>query len=403
MTHVLLINDAGGRDPISAGFDMPTLATSTSVVTAVRDQLQLDMSVADLQAGITAHVAPKSSIMTIAYRSKDPKLAIAVPNAVADQFTRFYASLPSKRSTQVVEAFASELKANRLQLATIEKQLEAASVGHSYVGSQASLESVASELSLLQQQRGAAYAQLVQDKADLESDKSQPVRTAKIVRAEILQNDRPYRQLSTDVARDESAYTTMSAGVTDQYPGMLGYADKIKKEQAALAQTRSNALNSPDAYSVSEGGQIIAADKAKSAVDGDAAHVDAIDRQIASLNDELRASSKGSSESPSLGSLRTQRDALEARYGALALRFASAQANAAEDNSLGQAIVVDRAIKAEPNIIGPPLILSLGLLMVFLLAAGAAYLAEMVNPRLLSPIDVESLYGRPTLGSLSYR
>jgi uncharacterized protein involved in exopolysaccharide biosynthesis len=403
MTHVLLINDSSGRDPITAGFDMPTLATSTSVVSAVRDQLHLTMSVADLQAGITAHVAPKSSIMTIAYRSKDPSLAIAVPNAVADEFITFYASIPSQRSAQVVNAFAAELKANRLQLSTIERQLEGASVGRTYVGSQSSLDNLAGELSLLRQQRGSAYSQLVQDRADLQSDKSQPTRMAKIVRAEILQNDRPYRELSTDVARDASSYTTTVAGVTDQFPGILGYRDKINKEKTALEKSRLAALNSPDAYSASEGGQIMAADKAKSAVDGDEAHVSAIDQQIASLEDELRASSKNEPDSPSLGSLRAQRDALEARYGALAARFASAQANAAEDNSLGQAIVVDRAIRAEPNIIGPPLLISLAVLVVFVLAFGSAYLAEMLNPRLISPIDVESLYGRPTLGTLSYR
>jgi hypothetical protein len=288
-------------------------------------------------------------------------------------------------------------------MATIEQQLEHASIGHTYVGSQMSLDNMASQLALLRQQRGLAYAQLVQDRADLESDKSQPIRMAKIVRGEILQNDRQYRQLSMDVSRDVSGFTTTSAGVTDQFPGMLGYADKIKKEQAALARVRLNALTSPDAYSASEGGQIMAADKAKSAVDGDAAHVSAIDTQIAGLENELRTSAKGSGDSPSLGSLRAQRDALETRYGALAARFASAQANAAEDNSLGQAIVVDRAVKAEPNIIGPPLILSVGFLLVLLLAAGAAYLAEAINPRLLNPIDVESLYGRPTLGRLSYR
>ncbi len=399
MAHVLLVNDSGGRDPITAGYDMPTIATSSSVVSAVRERLHLAKPVADIQAGISAHVAPRSSIMTIAYKSKDPAEAVIVPNAVAEEFTKFYATLPGKRSQAVVDAFASEMKSIRVQLAHVEAQLENSSAGHVYVGSQTSLDNLAGQLSILRQQRGVAYAQLVNDQSDLAADRSQPGRTAKITRAEILNNDRHYRQLATDVAKDASAYTTTKASVTDAYPGIAGFQDKVKKEESALAKARETALDSPDAYSPSLGGQIVATDKANSLVSGDQARVKALDTQIASLFNDLH-SSQTSAESPSLGNLRALRDSLETRYQTIATRFAAAQANAAESNSLGQAIVLDRAYKADPNIIGPKLILAIGILVAFCIAFGSAYLAEIVNPKLLSPVDVESLYGAPTLASI---
>ena len=62
--------------------------------------------------------------------------------------------------------------------------------------------------------------------------------------------------------------------------------------------------------------------------------------------------------------------------------------------------MLDRAYKADPNIIGPKLILAIGILVAFCIAFGSAYLAEIVNPKLLSPVDVESLYGAPTLASI---
>jgi uncharacterized protein involved in exopolysaccharide biosynthesis len=400
MTHVLLENDAGGRDPVAAGYDMPTIATSTSVVSAVKDRLHLPGTISDIQSGITAHVPPRSSIMTIAYRSKDPAEAIAVPNAVAEEFVKFYAALPSKRSQAIVDAFADQLKAVRTQLTAVEQKLEAGSAGHVYVGSQASLDNLASQLALLRQQRGVAYAELVADQRDLSSDRTQPGRTAKIVRAEILQNDVHYRRLSQDVARDSSEFTTTRSGVTDAYPGIAGFADKVRKEESALATARDKALHSPDAFSPSAGGQVVATDKAASAVAGDQARVAALDAQIADLDTELRSSSQATNDSPGLGSLRAQRDTLETRYQTLATRFASAQANAAEQNSLGEAVIIDRAIKADPNIVGPPLILSIGALLVLLGTIGVAYLAEMIDPKLISPIDVESLYGTPSLASL---
>jgi uncharacterized protein involved in exopolysaccharide biosynthesis len=399
IAHVLLVNDATGRDPESASFDMPTIATSTSVVEDVKRKLNLPYTIAELQKAIVAHVAPKSSILTISYRSKSPAEAVAVPNAVADSFAAYYSAIPRTRVNAVIDAFQKELADKRASLTILEKRLEAQSQGKSYVGSQTSLDNIANQLTLLREQRGAAYSQLAQDRAELAADRGEPAKTAKIVRHEILMYSPAYKDLELNVAHDRSAYATFRASVSDQYPGLAGFKDKVQKEDQVLAKARVAALNGPDAYSPSLGGQIVATDKMSAAVVGDQARVEALDAQISSAQSELEASSIGNSSS--LGALRALRDSAEAQYEALAARFSTAQANAADSNSLGQAVVVDRAVVAEPNIVGPTLILILGSIVAFGLAVGAAYLAEMIDPRLLSPADAEAFYGRPTLASLN--
>jgi capsular polysaccharide biosynthesis protein len=99
--------------------------------------------------------------------------------------------------------------------------------------------------------------------------------------------------------------------------------------------------------------------------------------------------------------VRALRDAEEAQYQALALRLSNAQANSAEANSLGSVAVIDRAEIAEPSLLGPNLLLALGLCVALALAIAAAYFAESLDPRFITPTDVESVYGRPVLGSLN--
>jgi uncharacterized protein involved in exopolysaccharide biosynthesis len=398
IAHVLLINDAGGRDPITAGPDMPAIATSTSVIAIVKDRLHLSTSVTDLQKAVTAHVAPRSSIMSIAFRSRSASEAIAVPNAVADAFVEFYSGLPQERSRGVMDSLARDLAVSRQNVLSIERHLEEASAGNSYVGSQASLDNLGRAIGELHEQRGAAAGQLASDAADMQNQMAQPGKLAKIVRHEILNNNPEFRELQLGVARDSSAFTSFRSGVTDRFPGIAGGEAKIAQENRALAAARERALSSPDAYSPSEGGAVVALDKARSNVAGDRVHLAALDAQIASAEAELHRAA--SSADSSLGSLRAQRDTAEAQFQALALRYSNAEANSAESNSLGRAVVVDRAVRAEPSLLGPNVLLAVGFALALALAVAAAYIAEAVDPRLLSPNDVESVYGRPTLVSL---
>jgi capsular polysaccharide biosynthesis protein len=401
LSHVLLVNDPSGRDPSVAAADMATIVTGSTVLSDVQQKLGLSDSINDLRKTVNARVSPKSSLMTIAVQNHDPKAAIAIDNKLAESFARLYWSLAGTRYDEVTRRLASDVSAARERVSVIERQLENASAGSSYVGSQASLDASAARLGDLQESRGIAVGQLVTDQANLEADREQPGKTAKIVRHEILMNNAKYRETETLVSKDMAQYTTTRAGVTNIFPGIAGFTDKVEKEGQALDVLRDNALTGRDAYSPSLAGQIVQAAKDAAAVAGDRAKLAAIDDQMRALHEKLSSSTSDGTES--IGALRAERDTAEAQLQALSLRLSAAQANSAEASSMGQVVIVDRATEARPTLIGPTFLMALGLLAASILAISSAYLAELLIPRLLGPGDVEDVYGRPILASLRAR
>jgi capsular polysaccharide biosynthesis protein len=400
LSHVLLVNDPSGRDPSVAAADMATIVTGSTVLLDVQKRLGLSDSINDLRKSVNARVSPKSSLMTIAVQNKDPRTAVAIDNKLAESFAKLYWSLAGSRYDEVTRRLKADVDTARDRVGVIERQLENASAGSSYVGSQASLDATAARLGELEESRGIVVGQFVTDKANLEADREQPGKTAKIVRHEILMNNAKYRETETLVSKDLAQYTTTRAGVTGIFPGISGFTDKVQKESQALDNLREHALSGQDAYSPSEAGQIMQAAKDAAAVQGDQAKLAAIDDQMRSLRENL---SSPPTSAASLGALRAERDTAEAQLQALSLRLSAAQANSAEASSLGQVVIVDRATEARPTLIGPTFLFALGLLAATILAIAAAYLAELLVPRLLGSGDVENVYGRPILASLRAR
>jgi hypothetical protein len=213
-------------------------------------------------------------------------------------------------------------------------------------------------------------------------------------------NNAAYRETEIVVGKDVAQYTATRAGVTKIFPGIAGFSDKVEKESEALNSLRADALAGRDAYSPSQAGQIVQTQKDAAAVQGDQVKLAAFDDQIRALRQNL---TNPEASAPSMGALRAERDAAEAQLQALSLRLSAAQANSAEASSLGEVMIVDRATEARPTLVGPLFLLALGLAAACIFAIGAAYLAEMVVPRLLGAGDVEGVYGRPILATLRAR
>jgi uncharacterized protein involved in exopolysaccharide biosynthesis len=397
--RVLLVNDQQGRDPAAEGVDMPAIATSTTVLETVREHLNLLEPIDELKRNVSVKVAPKSSIMSLSAKDLNPDLAVRMSNTLAETFTSFYQSVSGGRYRNVIAELQRDLAARRARVLVLESRLQRAASRSSYVGSQASLDNTASNLSSLITQRALAYAQLISDRSAVASAQADPRgKLAKIIRHEMLANDQNYRVLEINVSRDVAAFKIQKASYTDRFPGLAGGRAKVESEGAALRGSAAAALSGPAAYSPSLAGQIVEEQRARSAVDGDETRVSALHEQIA---DTKQALLELPSSGISVGAIRALRDTEEAQYQSLALRLSNAQANSAEANSLGSVIVVDRPTMAEPNLLTTNLLLTLCLLVSVGLAIGAAYLGESIDPRLISEQDVESIYCRPVLGSLN--
>ena len=94
-SQVLIVNENDGRDPSVSSVDLPSVATSTVVLQSVLDQLKLPISLIDMKKHIKARVGQRSSIMDISYRDSSPDRAVAVPNAVAEELSRYYEEISS--------------------------------------------------------------------------------------------------------------------------------------------------------------------------------------------------------------------------------------------------------------------------------------------------------------------
>src|ERR1035441_6940222 len=111
--RVLIIASNNGRDPSVTSIDLPSVATSTAVLTHVAQQLNL--SVLELKRGVRASVKARSSIMEIGYRDKLADRAVAVPNAIADEVVTYYDSISSSGADVTIrkldKAVAADLSA----------------------------------------------------------------------------------------------------------------------------------------------------------------------------------------------------------------------------------------------------------------------------------------------------
>jgi uncharacterized protein involved in exopolysaccharide biosynthesis len=376
-SHVLLVNEAQGRDPSDAGSDLPAIASSSEVVDRVRRKLNLSDSVSEIRKRLSAHVAPRESIMTISYRDSSPYLAVSVPNAVADVFTAYYSGLAAGRYDPVISRLRADLAAKKVSIHDLEQTIERRAAESSYSGSGQSLDDVAKRIGDLQTQRAIANAQLVSDVVQLNAVRTQR-RISGAVRHETLGSSQAYDNVKTDIVRDEADLASMRARYTDRYPGLQGMDAKVREENAAV-----------DRYARLE------ADKQAATVAGDRALVDALDQELGRSHAQLNNLSPSSM---SVGELRALRDAAEAQYQAVAQRLSNAEANSAEASALGTVIVVDRAMKAESSLVGLGTFLTVAMLAVIALAIAAAYIAEAVDPRFISKNDVESICGQRVLG-----
>ncbi|HTV74699.1 MAG TPA: Wzz/FepE/Etk N-terminal domain-containing protein [Candidatus Acidoferrales bacterium] len=397
-SNVLLVSDGGSQDSSSVSSDMPTIATSSVVLDRVRQKLHLDMDLKALKKGVVARVSPHSNIMQISFKNPDPQTAMMLSNGIADAFVAYYASLSGRRYDQVTSQLSAELANAKQHLDQLQAQLESSAARRSFDGTDSSLDDITNQLNDLQEQRGVANASLVSDYGELAGLQADAADFAPADRHVLLESDPTFRNLEADVAKNAAMLASMRAEYTDSYPGLAGLEDKVQHEQSELSAQAQALTSAPHAYSSSALQRLSEMRKIGALVAGDRARVNSIDSEIATARQEL--SNAPGSPAQSVGALRSERDAANAIYQALALHLGNALANRAEATALGAAIVVNYAVSAETGLAGPRTLIVLAAIAVLLAAFGAGYLVEMLDPRLHSRERVELLYGQPVIATL---
>ena len=394
--RVLVVAANNARDPSIASIDLPSVATSTAVLSAVREKLGLPLDLLLLKKSVKARVSAKSSMMEIGYRDKVADRAVAVPNAIADELVTYYDSLSSSGSDVTIHKLDVAIDAVQERLRVIDDAKARQAKLHPFVQSDKALDDATSKLDDLTNQRKLAAAALAADVAQRDAISGDPTLQSKVVRHEKLLNDPTYRELSTNIAKDEAQLAFDKAQFTEDNPELKVLEKKVSAERSLSGAHVESTLASADAFSSSEASSALQLRKADAAIVGERARLAAIDSLLAGATGRLH---------DTLGAgvfaerLKLQQDAGKADYLTLTGRRAAAVASQAEALSLGSLVVVDRAVRADTAVVGlgPARLGVVMAVFALALAIAVAFLADAFDSHLSRVDQIERFYGVPVL------
>lgn len=378
--HILLVNEQTQRDPLVKPKDLTTLATSSVVLQRVKDELGLSETIGQLQSQTRVQVAVDSNVMPITFRSHSADLAIAVPNAIANEVVNAYRDLSTRQYGRLTQRLRSQLAEQRMRILEIEAQYESTVTESSFTGDDQSLDAMTAQLSDLYGQRDQAYATLENDAAQADAAREQSPAATGIIQQQVLNANPEYRDLQDTTAADAAKLAFEQARYSKSYPGLPGLQDQVTRETGFVNREQQRLLASE--------------------VENDRAQLGAVDQQIAAQRQRLVGLS-----SAGVGAevLRAQRDAAEATYQAMSNNLGQAIANEAEAASLGSVVVIDRATTASSWLGNVWARVMLGVIVILGLAISSAFILDSIDPRLDGTKQVEKAYGRPLLVSLRAR
>ena len=376
--------------------DLPELALSSEVVSRARDAANIDASVDELRLAISVKESPHSNVVPIVVRSKNATDALVLANALADSTVVQYKLLAARQYDDLIGSLRGQLQDVQSQIRGVDAGLQRSVQADSAVGASDALDAISKHLNDLEVQRTAANATYVADSAamsaqDVASDGSG---LSKAIREQILAADPLYQSLATTQSKDAAALVTEKAGYTDAFPGIAGLEEKVRIETTAVDRAAQNAVTEHPGNSSTYAQLVMNQHAAAALATGDKARVDAIDQDIATARAALADLPRNG---VTADMLRAERDSATAAYQQLQIRYQQTLADRAQAAALGAAFVLDHANAAYPRI--PQLVLAaLIALLVLVLATGSAYLAEALDPRIRTAVDVEDLYGAPRIG-----
>jgi succinoglycan biosynthesis transport protein ExoP len=394
-SHVLMV----GKDSMIPNADMSSLTMSETVIERIRKRFSLSATTGNIASRIDAKASQHSNVMPISFRDKDPKVSLAVTNALADETVRYYKELSGGQYDQMISYLTNTAQRDKEKVRSLDVALQQAAQRDTDVGSDTALETLTARIGELQMQRAVAYATMVSDQAIANAQSAQPAEIAGIVRQEVLAGNPYVQALRTGEARTAAQLDFQKAQYTDRFPGLPGLEDAVSREAAVLSAAEKVAVAGSPSSSSSYAATILAKRNAMAVAAGDQAKVKAIDDQIAVEQQHLR-------DLPGTGAtvnlLRAEREGAKVAYAATIAKLSDTQANQAAAASLGAIVVEDRAVESAPRIAR----LAMDILVAFILLAltiGVAYLVDTIDPSLRSPEAIEKLYGLPIVGNLGSR
>jgi uncharacterized protein involved in exopolysaccharide biosynthesis len=391
---LLIVSQALNKDTTASDPDLPSILSSTEVLTRVIDRLKLHMDSATLAKRIKTKLPARSSILELTYKDTNAQRAADVANAVADESVAYFHDIATLGYNNVIADMERRIAQSKATIASADKRLQSASANSGFESSDKALDDLTSEINDLRVQRGQLGAALAADQASVDALKHQLQDIGPIVRGEILQRDVVYQNVQTVVGKDTADLISERASFTDSFPGLGALAKRLASERAQATATAAQAVQNGAGESSSYTQSVLDLERATGTVSEDQQRLKATDAELAQEQKHLRQVSGAGAE---VGTLRAERDAALQQYMALTQRLSTAQGDAAQAASLGSLVVVSRAVPGGSAIFY--YLLGIALVAV-LLGIAASYAFDAADKRFWGDREIERVYGRPVLAKL---
>jgi uncharacterized protein involved in exopolysaccharide biosynthesis len=391
-----------GTSVASGGFlgsDMPALLLSDTVLAHFVKQEHLEgVQLKDLRKAIDAQIMPETAVMPITYHAATRSAAIDGANTLARDLHRYYSVIATRRYDDLSTYLSTALEGERAKIESADAKLQTLIASDPYFSQSEASQAIGAELLALNQQRDTVDATLQSHAIAATMAGRQMTDLMPTVKSELRTNDPVYSTLSTEVAKDKATDTVLRAQYTDQYAGIQSLEDQIARSNAVLAGERRRAESEDPAASTTYGQLLRNRDDADATVASDQAQLAAIDRQIREAESHL-------AKLPTLGAkvaaLRSDRDAATAAYQILAEQRTLTLSQQAQAAALSSVTIVDLATVAEPTVSKMTLLVPIAALLGFtVLALALPFALDVVDERLRRRVTIESLYGRPLIGTV---
>jgi uncharacterized protein involved in exopolysaccharide biosynthesis len=401
-TVMMNAGQAQGTSVTSGGFlgsDMPSLLTSDTILTKFTKQMKLqDVNFKDLRKAIDAQIMPESAVMPIAYHASTRDAAIAGANTLANDLHTYYRDIATRRYDDLAAYLSTALDGERAKIDDANRKLQTLIASDPYFTQSEASQAIGAQLLALDQQRDAINATMQSHAvaavmAGRRMDDLMPT-----VKSEMRANDPNYAALSTQVAKDKAAEAIMQAQYTSKYAGIQSLQDQIARSSTVLADERKRAEAEDPGSSATYGQLLRDRDAADGTVAQDKSQLAAIDAQIQEAESHLQ-------KLPGLGvkvaALRSDRDAANTAYQILAEQRTLTLSQQAQDAALSSVTIVDLASTADSSPGRAALLIPVAALLGFVvLALALPFGLELVDERLRRRVTIESLYGRPLIGTV---
>jgi uncharacterized protein involved in exopolysaccharide biosynthesis len=404
-TAAVMMNagETQGTSVASGGFlgsDMPSFLLSDTVLTRFIKQEHLQgTSLKELRKAIDAEILPDSAVMPITYRADSREAAIAGANALANDLHLYYREISTQRYDDLASYLSTALDGERVKIQADDRKLQTLIARDPYFTQNEAAQAIGAQLLALNQQRDEVDATMQAHAIAATMAARRITDLMPTVKSEIRSSDPVYSALSAQVAKDKAAETVLRAQYTERYAGIQSMQDQIARSNAVLDAERRRAETEDPGNSSTYGQLLRDRDSAQAVVAADRGQLAAIDEQIDKAQSHL-------TELPNLGvevtALRNDRDAANTAYQILAEQRTLTLSEQAQAAALSSVTIVDSARVAEPALGKAQILIPIAAGLGFLaLALGLPFGLELVDERLRRRVTIESLYGRPLIGTVS--